>query len=185
MLTLRYRLAAKPNVDDFAERDYRRQLTVLIEDKAMAELAGLVRVSVAQSDLLGDPVELAFDFRGDDNAAAAMGLKAFLDEIQTVARSQKRLNRLHRSAVIRPVEELAEATSVESSGTARPSWQAAFDQVRKLASRDTLGPLFLEVDARMSSEADGTVVFAFSGYRFQNNSAWVDRFTNLMRPRHT
>jgi hypothetical protein len=25
-------------------------------------------------------------------------------------------------------------------------------------------------------------VFAFSGYRFQNNSAWVDRFTRLMRP---
>jgi hypothetical protein len=177
MLTLRYRLAAKPNVDDFAERDYRRQLTVLIEDKAMAELAGLARVSVAQSDLLGDPVELTFDFRGDDSAAAALRLKAFLDEIQTMARSQKILNRLHRSAVIRPVEEFSEA-----KGAANPSWQAAFDQVRKLASRDTLGPLFLEVDARMSSEADGTMVFAFSGYRFQNNSAWVDRFTNLMRP---
>jgi hypothetical protein len=177
MLTLRYRLTAKPDVDDFADRDYRRQLAVLIEDKAMAVLQGLVRVSVAQSDVLGDPAELAFEFRGDDSAAAAARLRPFVEGVETLARSQKRLNRLHRSAVIRPVEEFAEAT-----GTAELPWRVAFDQVRKLASRDTLGPLFLEIDARMSSEPDGTIVFAFSGYRFQNNSAWVDRFTELMRP---
>ena len=37
----------------------------------------------------------------------------------------------------------------------------------------------------MSTEVDSTVVFAFSGYRFQNNAAWVDRFTRLMRPAMT
>ena len=122
MLTLRYRLAARPSVDDFAERDYRRQLTVLLEDKAMAELAGLVRVSVAQADLLGDPVELAFDFRGEDSAAAAARLAAFIEGIETIARSQKSLSRLHRSAVIRPVEEFADPT-----GAYGPPWRLAFD----------------------------------------------------------
>jgi hypothetical protein len=176
MLTLRHRLSAKPDIDDFADRDYRRQLAVLIEDKAIAELLGLARLRVAQADLLGDPVELAFDFTGDDDAAAAMRLKPFLDGIESIARSQRNMTRLHRSAVIRPAEEFSEA------GPASPTFSALFEAVRRLASRQTLGPLFLEVDPRMSSATDGAIVFAFSGYRFQNNAAWVDRFTRLMRP---
>jgi hypothetical protein len=176
MLTLHYRLTTTPDVDDFADRDYRRQLAVLVEDRAAAELDGLRRVFVAQSDVLGDPIELGFEFRGDDSGAAAKRLKSFLDRIETIARSHRNMTRLHRSAVIRPVEEFTEGVAGEVP------WRTAFEQVRRLASRDTLGPLFLEVDPRMSSEVDSTVVFAFSGYRFQNNSAWVDRFTRLMRP---
>src|SRR5215475_8169092 len=111
-----------------------------------------------------------------DSGAVAKRLKAFLERIETTARSHRNMTRLHRSAVFRPVEEFTE------SATGEVPWHAAFDKVRRLASRDTLGPLFLEVDPRMSSEADSTIVFAFSGYRFQNNAAWVDRFTRLMQP---
>ena len=176
MQILHYRLTTTPNVDDFADRDYRRQVAVLVEDRAATELDGLRRVFVAQSDVLGDPIELAFEFRGDDSGAVANRLKAFLERIEAIARSHRNMTRLHRSAVIRPVEEFT------ASAAGEVPWHTAFDQVRRLASRDTLGPLFLEVDPRMSSEADSTVVFAFSGYRFQNNAACVDRLTRLMRP---
>jgi len=179
MQSLHYRLTTTPDVDDFADRDYRRQVAVLVEDQAASELDGLRRVFVAQSDVLGDPIELAFEFRGDDGGAAAKQLKTFLQGIEAIARSHRNMTRLHRSAVIRPVEEFTE------SATGEVPWRTAFEQVRRLASRDTLGPLFLEVDPRMSSEADSTVVFAFSGYRFQNNSAWVDRFARLMQPATT
>ena len=176
MQTLHYRLTTTPDVDDFADRDYRRQVAVLVEDQAARELDGLRRVFVARSDVLGDPIELAFEFRGNDSGAAAKQLKAFLERIEAIARSHRNMTRLHRSAVIRPVEEFT------ANAAGEVPWRMAFDQVRRLASRDTLGPLFLEVDPRMSSEVDSTVVFAFSGYRFQNNGAWVDRFTRLMRP---
>jgi hypothetical protein len=177
MLTLHYRLTTKPDVDSFADRDYRRQLAVLIDVKAPVGVEGLSRLAVSQADVLGDPIELAFEFKGDDEAAAAARLKPFLDSIEGVAHLHRNMTKLHRSAVIRPIEEFTEA----AAGQDVP-WPVAFEQVRRLASRDTLGPLFLEVDARMSSEADSTVVFAFSGYRFQNNAAWVDRFARLMRP---
>jgi len=176
MLTLHYRLTAKPDVNSFDDRDYRRQLAVLIEDKAVASVDGLNRLAVSQADVLGDPIELAFEFKGNDETVATAKLKPFLESIETVARSHRSMTKLHRSAVIRPVEEFTEAGQ-------DVAWPVAFEQVRRLASRDTLGPLFLEVDPRMSSEADSTVVFAFSGYRFQNNAAWVDRFARLMRPK--
>src|SRR5262249_61468626 len=102
MRTVRHRLSGKPDTADFADRDYRRQLAVLIEDKALAELLGLARLRIAQVDLLGDPVELAFDFTGDNDAAAAMRLKPFLDGIESIARSQRNMIRLHRSAVMPP-----------------------------------------------------------------------------------
>src|SRR5262245_36030463 len=179
MQTLHYRLTTTPDVDDFADRDYRRQVAVLVEDQSATEFDGLRRVLVTRADVLGDPIELAFEFRGDGSGAIAKRLKAFLERIETTARSHRNMTRLHRSAVIRPVEEFTERA------TGEVPWHAAFDQVRRLASRDTLGPLFLEVDPRMSSEADSTIVFAFSGYRFQYNAAWVDRITRLMQPATT
>src|SRR5215475_8444445 len=74
MQTLHYRLTTTPDVDDFADRDYRRQVAVLVEDQSATELDGLRRVLVTRSDVLGDPIELAFELRQRRGCKAAKSL---------------------------------------------------------------------------------------------------------------
>lgn len=163
---------------EFADRDFRRQLAVLVQQRATRTQLGSAfeAISIMRMDRAGDPKRLAFHFTGSNRHGAQQDVAAFMGDLVALGRQAAPEWEMQRTAVIRPLGDF------RADRYSQALWDdVAMTSIRLLSSRQSLGEMFLRVDVELSSKSRGSVVFAFADFRTDDNDLRVEGLARAMR----